>query len=83
MSLDKKTRNLFLFSAVIYLSGVIGMESIGGFIKSIHGIDNWWYYLEVAVEEGLEMTGIIVFIYALLNYLNITYKEISLVIDKN
>ncbi len=82
MSLEKRTRRLFILSAVIYLSGVIGMESIGGYIKSIHGIDNWWYYLEVAVEEGLEMAGIIVFIYALSDYLNKNYKEINIVINK-
>jgi hypothetical protein len=83
MSLEKRTRNLFVISAVIYLSGTIGMESVGGYIKSIHGIDNWWYYLEVAVEEGLEMAGIILFIYALLDYLNRNHKEIRLMIDKS
>lgn len=83
MSLEKKTRNLFIISAVMYLSGVIGMESVGGYIKSNYGIDNWWYYLEVAVEEGLEMAGIIVFIYSLFDYLLKNYNEIRLLINKN
>jgi hypothetical protein len=82
INLDNRTRNLFLISATLFVGGAIGIESIGGYIKDTIGIDNWWYYLEVAVEESVEMAGVITFIYALLDYLRRYYHEVKLSIIK-
>ena len=77
INLDKKTRILFIVSGAIFVGGAIGVESIGGYIKENIGVDNWWYYIEEAVEEALEMAGVIIFIYALLGYLAENYKSIN------
>ena len=46
------------------------MESVGGWYFSLHGeMEDLSYSLLVAAEEFLEMSGIILFIYALLDYL--------------
>lgn len=83
LSLSIKTRRLFLLGGILYVGGAIGVESIGGYLVDTIGRNNWWYYLEVTTEEGLEMTGNIVFIYALIDYLYDNYTEVSFMINKN
>jgi hypothetical protein len=82
LNLDNRTRNLFMISAALFVGGAVGIESIGGYIKDTTGIDNWWYYLEVAAEESFEMAGVITFIYALLDYLYRNYQAIKFLIIK-
>jgi hypothetical protein len=69
-SLAARTRALFICAGSVYLAGALGFESVGGWYFSLHGeIEDLTYSLLVAAEEFLEMSGIILFIYALLDYL--------------
>jgi len=69
-SLPARTRGLFIGAGSLYLAGALGFESIGGWYFSLHGeIEDLPYSLLVAAEEFLEMSGTILFIYALLDYL--------------
>ena len=69
-SLTARTRGLFIAAGSLYLAGALGFESIGGWYFSLHGeVEDLPYSLLVAAEEFLEMSGIILFIYALLDYL--------------
>jgi hypothetical protein len=69
-SLTARTRGLFIGAGSLYLAGALGFESIGGWYFSRHGeMEDLRYSLLVATEEFLEMSGIILFIYALLDYL--------------
>jgi hypothetical protein len=69
-SLPVRTRWLFIVAGSIYIGGAIGFESAGGWYFSLHGeVEDLPYSLLVAAEEFLEMSGIILFIYALLDYL--------------
>ena len=69
-SLTARTRGLFIGAGSLYLAGALGIEPIGGWYFSLHGeIEDLPYSLLVATEEFLEMSGIILFIYALLDYL--------------
>ncbi len=69
-SLTARTRGLFIAAGSLYLAGALGFESIGGWYFSRHGeTEDLRYSLLVATEEFLEMSGIILFIYALLDYL--------------
>lgn len=68
-ALPQRTRRLFLLAGSIYIGGALGMEMIGGLILSFTNPESPLYLLEVTVEETLEMTGIVVFIHALLTYL--------------
>jgi len=67
--LPVKTRNLFIISGSIYVLATIGFEIPEGRIVALYGATTY-YYLLCAVEEFLEMTGIIIFIYASLNYIS-------------
>ena len=69
-SLPARTRGLFIGAGSLYLAGALGFESIGGWYFSTHGeIEDLSYALFVAAEEFFEMSGIILLIYALLDYL--------------
>lgn len=75
LGLPRRTRWLFLIAIVLFLSGAVGMEMIGGNYWAnqgwaIDGSDDadLYYALIITVEELLEMLGIVVFIYALSEY---------------
>ena len=64
------TRGLVFAAGGLYLAGALGFEMIGGWYLSEDGeSENMPYSLLVAGEEFLEMSGIILFIYALLDFL--------------
>jgi len=56
-SLPKKTRLLFILAAVIYLSGVIGIEMISGSYAAIYGDKTLYYAFLYSCEELCEMGG--------------------------
>ena len=62
-------RALLLGSAVVFLSGAIGMEMIGGSVAEVAGIDNLRYRLLATVEESLEFAGLLLFLLFLLRRL--------------
>jgi hypothetical protein len=81
--LPSRTRSSFLIAAIIYLGGSMGMELIGGWYVDLHGMDNLTYNLLAAIEEGLEMAGVIYFIWSLLTYLSDMYGTICLHFEKD
>ena len=75
--LPKKHRVAFIVSGAVYLSGALGMEMIDNYYMTRHG-NNYYYKLQTILEESLEMTGLILFIKALLTYLNDYYSELRI-----
>ena len=71
MHLPTKTRRLFVVAAIVYVSGVIGIELVAGRYVDLYGKDNLVYSFLATLEESLEMTGVIVFVYALLDYISV------------
>jgi hypothetical protein len=67
--LPRRTRLMFLLAGVVYVSGAAGMEMLGSLVMEQLGQASWPYRLEVLFEETLEMTGLLLLIYALLDYL--------------
>ncbi len=67
-------RQLFVAAGVLYVSGALGLEMLGGYWAEIHGETNQSYHANltyhtlVTVEEFLEMTGAVLFLYALMRY---------------
>ena len=78
LHLQIKTRLRFLMAATIYIGGAVGIELIGGRYAEIHDTQNLTYTMIATVEEGLEMAGLIFFIWALLKYFADNYKELRL-----
>jgi len=87
LHLNKQFRILFALSALLFVTGAIGFELIEGIYLSKHiSITNDFfvirrtfpYFLMVTVEELLEMCGVILFIYSLIEYITSIPHDISL-----
>jgi len=68
--LPPATRWRFVIGGVLFLTGALLMEMIEGRYDTQHGVENMPYRIMVAIEESLEMAGIVIFISALLTYLS-------------
>lgn len=68
-ALPPRTRNLFIVSGFIYVSGALGFEMIGGHIEKLYSRNALWWFC-TTLEETLEMTGMSLFLYALLDYIS-------------
>jgi hypothetical protein len=78
--LPYSTRILFIVSGFIYTGAAIGFEFFEGNIAKKYGPNTLNDLLLCAIEEFLEMTGVIIFIYALLRYAADTYPNLFLTI---
>ena len=59
-----RAAGLFLLAGAIYVGGAVGVEHwTGSDVNSLH------YNMWTTLEEGMEMAGVIVFIYALLDFM--------------
>lgn len=76
--LPKKTRINFTIAGIIYLTGLLGIEMLGGRYYELHAGENLTYSLITTLEESLEMLGLILFIRALLDYLSVNFSEFSI-----
>ncbi|NES81321.1 MAG: hypothetical protein F6K10_07860 [Moorea sp. SIO2B7] len=75
--LPKRTRYHFTLAAILYIGGALGMEMLGGHYAEIEGQQHLTYTLIATAEEVMEMMGIIVFMYGLLNYLKISRQDLE------
>lgn len=78
MGLEKRIRNLFILSGVIFVVGAIGFELIESNIHYTTGKLSLKYYLLASGEEFMEMFGINLFIYALLSHIKIDSDSINI-----
>lgn len=81
LSLPPKTRFGFLLAATLYLVGALCFDIIEGGNAEMYGENNLTYIIQVTIEEGLEMAGVIVFIRALLLHITGTFGEVRLQFD--
>ena len=69
--LPRETRRGFLIAALIYVGGAFGVEFLAGiYVYFFRTEDTLGYDLLSALEEALEMAGVIYFSYVLTRYLN-------------
>jgi hypothetical protein len=78
LALPAKTRNLFFISGFLFVFGAIGCELVEGYIEKFYG-RNLIYNLFTTVEEFLEMVSIVIFIYALLDYITLYKSKFTLI----
>lgn len=67
-SLEARTRNLIIASGAIFVSGAIGVEMLEGIIVPTLGIGSLDYTVAEMLEEGLEMCGVVLVLYALTDH---------------
>jgi hypothetical protein len=68
LALPSRSCRGFIFSGALYISGAAGLEMISGLMKSEHGIESLAFALSTTLEETLEMTGLVLLVYVLLDY---------------
>ena len=66
--LPRKTKILFALAAGLYVGGAIGFELIGAGYVSQYGKQNMTYIIIASIEESMEVAGLLILIYALLDY---------------
>jgi hypothetical protein len=80
LDLPAGIRNLFVVAGALYVGGALGMEMVGGYYLSVFG-DTLGQELVTNTEEAFEMLGVVVFVYALLLYLDLRAEKIELMPD--
>ena len=70
MHLPRRTFLAMVFAGPVFLAGALGVESVSAAIENGNftspGVTTWAAL--IAAEEGLEMAGVALFVYALLSY---------------
>lgn len=69
LDLPVKSRFCFLISGTIFISGAIGCESYQAYLHSMGHHSREDFIVPTTIEEFLEMTGIALFIFTLIEYL--------------
>ncbi len=76
--LPRRTALLFVLSGALYVIGALGFETMSGYYYSGFGALNITYVALQTVEELLEFSGTILFLYALADYAECRFQAISL-----
>lgn len=76
LRLPNKTRFSFFIAAVLFVGGAIGFELVESYIAKRNGEDNLIYQFVATIQEGLEMFGVTLFIWSLLDYIAENFKEL-------
>jgi hypothetical protein len=77
LKLPPKIRWLFGTAGMFYVGGALGLELIEGHYATLYGGQgNMRFALLSTIEEVFEMTGALVFLYALMSYIELHVKEV-------
>jgi hypothetical protein len=68
-TLPTRTRNGLMLAGMVFVAGAVGMEAVGGIVAMTGGMDTWTYVFTYTIEESMEMTGTLLLIVTLLEYL--------------
>ena len=69
LNLPRRFGVLFIIAGLIFITGAMGFEALGGRHTELHGRTGA-YVVYATIEEILEMVGVVVFIYALTSYID-------------
>lgn len=69
LNLPRNILGLYVLSGVVFLSGALGLELLGGVIAQKSGTDSFIYAMSYTCEETLEMLGIALLIYTTSRYI--------------
>lgn len=77
LHLPRRTSILFILSGALYVSGALGFETMSGYHYSGFGNQNVTYVALQTMEEVLEISGTILFLYALASYAERRFETMS------
>jgi hypothetical protein len=69
LGLPRRTAVLFVASGAVFVTGAVGFEMLGGLFFQTFGSNTPGYVALQTLEEGMEMIGVVMFIYALVDYM--------------
>jgi hypothetical protein len=81
IALPITTRWLFAMAAALYVGGALGIEMLRGTTYP-YNPSSLTYIMGGLCEEGLEMLGLVIFVYALCSYLASEIGEMRIVFKK-
>ncbi|MGQ0703855.1 MAG: hypothetical protein ACT4PM_12050 [Gemmatimonadales bacterium] len=67
--LPSRTRRLFVLSGAVYVAGALGLEQATAWDADAYDLTSFRYAVWAATEEGFEMMGVVLFVYALLDFI--------------
>ncbi len=76
--LPQRTRWFFVLAGGLFLGGAVGVEMLSAQVMIETGKTSLLWRAVTTVEEALEMAGVVVFIYALLEYIHEKVEEVHL-----
>jgi len=76
--LSARSRFLFVSAAVLFVGAALGLEAVGGAQVERTGYESVRYSIFMVCEEGAEMLGVALFIYALLDYLRTDFGQVRI-----
>lgn len=82
LHLEGKYKLLFLASAILFFGGALGFEIIGGRFANYNDTRNFSFQMIATVEEVLEMVGVSLLIYSLLDYMKGFFTQIKLDLEE-
>jgi len=81
LHLPRKTLLLVALAGVLYVLGAIGFELMGGWYTLNFGVSKEMRFIIYTIEETFEMLAIVVFVYALLDYMQ-SQSEIAIFVKQ-
>jgi len=69
LRLPRKTSVLLILSAIIFITGAVVFDMLGGREAEVNGYYSVTYTVLYTIEEFLEMSGIVLLMYTLLDYI--------------
>ncbi|MCI5120217.1 MAG: hypothetical protein D3908_03305 [Candidatus Electrothrix sp. AUS4] len=80
-SLPRKTTTLLVISAIVFLTGAVFLDMLGGKEAELHGYYSVMYTVLYTIEEFLEMLGVVLLIYTLLDYIEQKFGTLCLSLE--
>lgn len=80
LRLPRNTQIRFIIAGTLFLSGAIAMEMVSASYADLYDVSDWRYSITYTIEETLEMTGIILFIRALLLYIGESMRSVTIIV---
>ena len=78
VSLPASTRRRFILAGVVFLSGAVGLEIVGGLYYEALGEGSMIFVAVESLEDLLEMVGIVIFIHALTCHICTEFGDLRL-----
>lgn len=82
LRLPRETKTLFIVSGLTYIMGAVGFEYLSGRQDALYGVANFGYQLFVVLEEGLELLGTAIFMYSILNHIQIQFGPVRFIVPE-